>query len=141
MDLAGQMAEAARAAESLCAKAKLRLSERLAAGGKVSSEALDRNQHAAHGLAWLATYATTLRELGAYAARLAAESRLGETESLIVAIAAGEYLNQIAGGIPMNQAEFVRGADLGLARADLAPVMAARLFDTGNTAEARARLV
>jgi (2S)-methylsuccinyl-CoA dehydrogenase len=141
MGLAGQMAEAARAAEALCAKAKLHLSKRLAAGGKVSSEALDRNQHAAHGLAWLATYATTLRELGAYAARLAAESRLGETECLIVAIAAGEYLNQIAGGIPMNQAEFVRGADLGLTRADLAPVMAARLFDTGNTAEARARLV
>jgi (2S)-methylsuccinyl-CoA dehydrogenase len=139
--LAELVDEAARAAEALCAKAKLRLAERFCPGGKPSAEALDRDQHAAHGLAWLATYATTLRELGAYAARLAAQGRLGETESLIVRIAAGEYLNQIAGGIPMNQAEFVRPADLGLARADLALVIAARLFDTGNTTEARARLV
>ncbi len=66
--LAELVDEAARAAETVCAKAMLRLAERLAPGGKISAEALDRDQHAAHGLAWFATYATTLRELGAYAA-------------------------------------------------------------------------
>ena len=45
------------------------------------------------------------------------KASFGETEQLTVQIAAGEYLNHIAGGIPMNQGEFVRLADLGLDRA------------------------
>ncbi len=100
-----------------------------------------RQQHALHGLAWYATYAATLRELASYAQRLDAHGRLGEVEQLLCAIAAGEYLNQMAGGIPMNQGEFARPAELGLSRADVAPLYALALIDDGNTAEARARLV
>ena len=47
-----------------------------------------------------------LRELAAFAARLEAEGSFGETEQLTVQIAVGEYLNHVAGGIPMNQGEF-----------------------------------
>jgi (2S)-methylsuccinyl-CoA dehydrogenase len=36
-------------------------------------------------------------------------------EALILQIGFGEYLNQIAGGIPMSQGETARLADLGLA--------------------------
>ena len=139
--LAVHLDEAATAAETLLGRARARVSARLAPGGRPDSSALDREQHMAHGLAWLATYATTLRQMAAFAARMEAEGRFGETERLTVQIAAGEYLNQIAGGIPMNQGEFARVTELGLSRADLAPVLACALTDRGNTAEARARLV
>ena len=109
--------------------------------GRIDSKLLDREQHAAHGLAWLATYAATLRELAAFAARLEAEGKLGETEQLTLQIAAGEYLNHLAGGIPMNQAEFVRLTDLGLARSETAGLYDLVLLDRGNTPEARHRLV
>ncbi len=36
------------------------------------------------------------------------QHRFGEMEALITQIAFGEYLNQIAGGIPMSQGEMVR---------------------------------
>ena len=41
---------------------------------------------------------------------------LGEIEELLVQIGIGEYLAQIAGGIPMSQGEIVRPADVGLVR-------------------------
>ncbi len=69
-----------------------------------------------------------------------ASGRFGETEQLTAQIAAGEYLNQIAGGIPMNQGEFARLQDLGLSRSDAAPLHDCVLAQRGNTAEARARL-
>ena len=74
--------------------------------------ALEADQFAAHGLAWVATYAEALRELAAWAARLDAAGRLGEIERLILQIGAGEYLAQLAGGIPMSQVEIAR-PDLG----------------------------
>ncbi len=132
---------AASCVEALLVKAKARVAARVTLNGKISSALLDQEQHAAHGLAWLATYAATLRELSSYAARLAAEGQLGETEQLTVQIAAGEYLNQVAGGIPMNQGEFLRLTELGLSRSDLAPVHDLVLTERGNTAEARKRLV
>ena len=76
---------------------------------------LDREQRAAHGLAWLATYVESVRQLAAYAERMHARGALGEIEELIVEIGIGEYLAQIQGGIPMSQGEIVRPADLGLA--------------------------
>ncbi len=111
--------------------------------GRVSAALLEENQRAAHGLAWLATYVESLRQMHAWADRLAEEGRFGEMEGLIAQIGAGEYLAQIAGGIPMNQGEILRLSDLGLGRADLAA------FDDGpiatliaaNSAAARARLV
>ena len=76
---------------------------------------LDREQRATHGLAWLATYVESVRQLAAYAERMQAGGGLGETEELLVEIGIGEYLAQIQGGIPMSQGEIVRPADIGLA--------------------------
>ena len=132
---------AASAVETLLVKAKGRVSARVMPGGKISASRLDEEQHAAHGLAWLATYAATLRELASYAARLEAEGRFGETEQLTTQIAAGEYLNHVAGGIPMNQGEFIRLTELGLTRSEVSPLHDLILFERGNTAEARKRLV
>ena len=133
--------QAASAVEALLAKARARLSARLMPGGKLNPRLLDEDQHAAHGLAWLATYAATLRELFRFAERLRAEGSLGETEQLTIQIAAGEYLNQVAGGIPMNQGEFLRLSELGLTRGETAGLQDLVLLERGNTAEARRRLV
>ncbi len=112
-------------------------------GGRLDPARLEREQRRAHGLAWLATYVESLRQLQAWAERLLAEGRFGEMEALLLQIAAGEFLAQIAGGLPMSQGEFLRPADLGLSRNDCA------LFEEGpiaalisaNTAAARTRLV
>ena len=139
--LVSHLEQAATAVEALLVKAKARLAARVMPGGKINARLLDQEQHAAHGLSWLATYAATLRELASFAARLEAEGKLGETEQLTLQIAAGEYLNHVAGGIPMNQSEFIRLTELGLPRSETAGLQDLVLFDRGNTAEARRRLV
>ena len=73
--------------------------------------------------------------------RLEAEGKLGETEQLTIQIAAGEYLNHVAGGIPMNQGEFLRLTELGLTRSETAGLYDLVLTERGNTAAARRRLV
>jgi (2S)-methylsuccinyl-CoA dehydrogenase len=78
-------------------------------------EALDRHQHAAHGLAWAATYAAALSALLDWGERLSAESRLVTIEQVILAWAFDEYRAQLAGGLPMSPGEFLRPADFGLA--------------------------
>jgi (2S)-methylsuccinyl-CoA dehydrogenase len=143
-DLPRLLEEAQGAIGSLYGHAKARIQARVTAERKLSGHLIDREQHAVHGLAWLATYDAVIRELSAYAGRLTDGHKFGEMEQLLVQIAAGEYLNQIAGGIPMNQAEFARLADLGLTRGDLAildrPAVQALML-SGNSAAARARLV
>jgi (2S)-methylsuccinyl-CoA dehydrogenase len=89
----------------------------------------------------LATYAATLRELANFAGRLEAEGKFGETEQLTVQIAAGEYVNHVAGGIPMNQGEFLRLPELGLTRSETAGLHDLVLIERGNTSAARRRLV
>ena len=106
--------------------------------GKVNAALIDQHQRAVHGLAWVATYAESLRQMSAWAGRLQSAGQFGEMEALILQIGAGEYLAQLAGGIPMNQGEILRLSDLGLA-VDFAPM--ATLMQGGNTPAARARLV
>jgi (2S)-methylsuccinyl-CoA dehydrogenase len=129
--------QAASLAEGLTARARDHLRALVAPAGKVDPGLLDTHQTAAHGLAWLATYATALRQMADWGSRLSAEGRLGEVEALILNLARGEYLSQIAGGIPMNQAEMVRPADLGLTEADLAPLRAALTDVPGPAARDR----
>lgn len=113
--------------------------------GRVKGALLEQHQHAAHGLAWLATYREALRELIAYAVRLQGEGLFGETEALIVEIGFAEYLAQIEGGIPMNQGEIVRLAALGVSH-ETAQAFANNpsvrgLIASGSTPEKRASLV
>jgi (2S)-methylsuccinyl-CoA dehydrogenase len=129
--------------DRLCERARFELASRLTSGGRLSPEALEHHQHAAHSLAWLATYAMALRCLAAHAAALDRSGRLGELEQLLITAAFGEYLSQIAGGIPMNQAEFARPADLGLRPGDLVILQepASAGFIAGNIPELRRRIV
>ncbi len=106
--------EAVLAAEGLLATAKAELRNTLSPEGRVDPAALDREQRAAHGLAWFATYAEALRQMLRWARALEREKRLHDIERLILEAAFGEYLAQIAGGIPMSQNEIARPYDLGL---------------------------
>ena len=116
----------------------------VSAGDKVSASLVEQNQYAAHGLAWLATYVYSLRQMHRWAEALTGEGKFGEMEQLIHQIAFGEYLSQIKGGIQMNQGEILRLQDLGLAGDDLAALdtpSIATLTAAGNTQAARVKLV
>ena len=139
-DLAPQ---ALNAVEALVARAASALRERVGDGGRLSAGKIEREQHAAHGLAWLATYVEAIKEMTAYARRMRAEGRFGETEALLTRIGLGEYLAQVFGGIPMNQGEIVRLSDFGLKADEVARFRndaVETLIETGNTRETRARL-
>ena len=113
-DLPARLAEAADAAEALVAQMKQATSARVSREGRLDRRVLDAEQHVAHGLAWAASYAETLRQTAVWAKTLDAEGRLGEAEALPAQLLAFEYLSQLAGGVPMNQGETFRPADLGL---------------------------
>ncbi len=138
-DLPGLTAEALPEVEALFVAAREGLRAEVTVGGKVQAAALEAYQFRAHALAWLATYTESLRQMQAWADRLRNDGRFGEMEALLLQIAYGEYLAQIAGGIPMSQGEVARLADLGVT---WAPGAAARkLMADGNTAAVRDRLV
>jgi (2S)-methylsuccinyl-CoA dehydrogenase len=131
-------------AEALLADATFAVRRRVTVDGQVTGRLIDREQRAAHGLAWLATYAQAVRQLAGYAERMRAAGRFGEVEELVVRIGLGEYLAQMVGGIPMSQGELVRPADLGLSANQVAARItpdAEALIASGNTADSRARLV
>ena len=113
-ELMSLLDQAAEAATSLRDRAAKGVAAKVAPGGKIDNAALEREQHAAHGLAWVATYVEALRQIADYAKRLDGEGRFGEMESLLVQIGAGEYLAQLAGGVMMSQGEMVRPHELGV---------------------------
>ncbi|KQU50683.1 acyl-CoA dehydrogenase [Bosea sp. Leaf344] len=130
--------------ETLLDQAVASVRQKVLADGKISAARLEAEQHAAHGLAWLATYVMALRELKAYGERLQAEERYGAVEDYAIRIGAGEYAAQILGGIPMSQNEIVRLSALGLSQKAVAAAeseAARALIAEGNTPENRARLV
>ncbi|MFE1600225.1 acyl-CoA dehydrogenase family protein [Methylobacterium sp. ID0610] len=145
-DLVTLAREAAVAARALAADAGRRVRASVVTPeGRLSAERLEAEQHAAHGLAWLATYAEAVTQLAAYAERLQAAGRLGETETLLVRIGVGEYLDQIFGGIPMSQGEMVRPTtSLGLSADEVARHRTGAvetMIAAGNTPAHRAALV
>jgi (2S)-methylsuccinyl-CoA dehydrogenase len=104
--------EAAHEAAGLVASIGAAVAGRVRRDGRVDRALVDAEQHAAHGLAWAAAYAETLRQVAIWARQLAGEGRLGEAEALPAQLLAHEYLSQLAGGLPMNQGEMFRPADI-----------------------------
>jgi (2S)-methylsuccinyl-CoA dehydrogenase len=143
-DLVELSREAVASLDALLADAVAKVRERVVVEGHPVSRLFDREQRATHGLAWLATYVEAVRQIAAYAERMVSGGTFGELEEHLVRIGLGEYLAQIAGGIPMSQGELVRPSDLGLTAAQVAarinPVVEG-LIGSGNTAERRARLI
>jgi (2S)-methylsuccinyl-CoA dehydrogenase len=140
-DLIPSCRAALAAAEAVLARAQSHLAQSLAPGGRVDAVALDREQHAAHGFAWLATYVAALKATLEWAEALERDGRLDERERLILQIGFAEYLAQILGGLPMSQGEMVRPSDLGLSDADLSTLAArAEKLRGGNSPASRGRL-
>lgn len=103
-DLDAACAAALAAADRLVDALRVRLRARLGD----DPDAANREQARTHGFAWAATYVRALHETLGWSRRLAATSRLGELESLMLQAAFGEYLAQLAGGLPMSQGELFR---------------------------------
>jgi len=124
----------------LLGNARNELRDELVIDGRVNAPALEREQHRAHTLAWLATYVEAMTQMHGWAERLIAEGKFGTIEALLLQIGAGEYLTQIYGGIPMSQGEIARISDLGQSTIPTHTAILT-LIETGNTSAARAALV
>ncbi len=135
---------AVQSAETLYEQARGAVDATVRVDGRISSEQLETEQRAVHGLAWLATYVESIRQMTAYGKRMTGEGRFGEMEALIVQVGLGEYLWQMVGGIPMSQNEMVRPQDMGLGDTEESRFFSgdvAILIREGNTKAARARIM
>jgi (2S)-methylsuccinyl-CoA dehydrogenase len=135
--------ETVLAAEGLLAAAKDGVRARVETDGAISPDLLDREQRATHALAWYATTIEALRQLARWGRALEHGKRLGDIERLILAAAFGEYLAQLAGGIPMSQNEIARPGDLGLGADDVAGFLTPtvrELIALGTARETRAAI-
>ena len=135
--------DAAKAATTLRDRAIEAVSAKVSSGGKLDNAALEREQRAAHGLAWIATYVEALTQIASYAKRMQDEGRFGEMESLLVQIGAAEYAAQLTGGVMMSQGEMARLYELGVKESDQAAFLtpSVRALMQSSTPEARARVV
>ena len=142
-ELLGCCARALGAAQGFLAAAKGATAALVAPGGRLDAGLLEREQFAAHGYAWIATYVAALEQTLRWAERLEQEDALRELERLTLQAAFGEYLNQLWGGIALSQVEVLRPGDLGIADDDVhalyTPEVQA-LTARGNTAAVRARI-
>ena len=144
-DLVPTTALALSAMDQLVEAARRSVLERVTgANGKIDAALLDRHQLAAHGFAWLSTYAEGLRQMQGWAGVLSEAGQFGELEHLMLQVVFGEYLAQMVGGIPLSQVEMARPADLGTAPAAVAAFAGdpavARLIARGGSAAVRFRL-
>jgi (2S)-methylsuccinyl-CoA dehydrogenase len=134
-------AEAAASVTALVADATLAVRARVAPNGALLAPALDREQRAVHGLAWLATYGEAVRQLAGYAAHIEKMGKQSGIERSLLTVGLGELLAQVFGGIAMSQGEIARLSDLGLTDERIA-VRRTRavqgLIAAGTSLEARA---
>src|SRR4030042_45071 len=117
-DLIPLLESTAEAASTLRDRARDAVAGKVSQGGKIDGEALEREQHAAHGLAWIATYAEALNQVASYARRMSDEGRFGEMEALLAQIGAAEYAAQLFGGVSMSQNGVARLHELGVSEKD-----------------------
>ena len=128
-DLIPLLDSAAEAANGLRDRCREAVAGKVSQGGKIDGDALEREQHAAHGLAWIATYAEALNQIASYARRMSDEGRFGEMEALLAQIGAAEYASQLAGGVPMSQGEIARTLELGVSEKDQTAFLSANVRD------------
>jgi (2S)-methylsuccinyl-CoA dehydrogenase len=110
------------AAETLLAAARRRFVARVASEGGIERERFGAEQAAGHALAWMASYVEALRQIRNWAVQLDAGGVFGQVEALVLEIAYGDYLAQLAGGIAMAQGEYARPQDLALVDSEVAPL-------------------
>ena len=143
-DLAPHLDSALAAAERLRDAAIVALRPVVSREGRIDAALLEREQNAAHGLAWFEVYVEGLWQMLGWSRRLEETGRLGEREGLMRDWAFAEYLARLAGGVPMSQVEYVRPADLYMDDADILAFMSDPAVRTvireGGSVGRRARL-
>ncbi|QCG94846.1 acyl-CoA dehydrogenase [Azospirillum sp. TSA2s] len=142
-DLLQATASALDAVARLAEAADRGVAALVAPEGRADAALLDRHQVAAHGFAWVATYAEALRQMRGWAERLDRAGRLGELEASMLQAAFGEYLAQLDGGLAMSQGEIVRPADFALdeeERDAFRTDAVRRLMAAGNASGLRLRI-
>jgi len=142
-DLVTLLRDAAVAAQAFVADAKGAVKARISSGGRIDRKLADLEQHCVHGFGWYASYAELMTQVAGWAAELDANGRFGETEQLLAQLLFSEYASQMVGGIPMNQGEIIRPADLTSSRETLnrlsAPALS-RLISEGGGQAVKTRL-
>ena len=73
-------AEAQQTVEHVFNSARQTILKKISIKGKISSDILNSEQFAAHGLAWLAIYVEGLKQILAWATRLESSGELDELE-------------------------------------------------------------
>ncbi|MFM9936971.1 MAG: acyl-CoA dehydrogenase family protein, partial [Novosphingobium sp.] len=117
------------AAETYRETARAALAQRLA------NRAIDQEQRAAHGFAWIATSVASLEAVLKWAE---AGGGTNPLDAKVAQLAFAETLGQLTGGLPMGPGETFRPADLGISAAALAEAAAPLL--QSDLAETRAAL-
>ena len=139
-DILALTQQAVKPLETLNTKAINNLRELVTLDNKVSSSLIETHQSAAHGVAWLATYTESIRQMVKWGEKVSEQNKFGQTEQLLLQIAVSEYLGQILGGIMMSQGEIFRLNDIGLTTLDcqnfkLKPLKILSKMATINTLE------
>jgi (2S)-methylsuccinyl-CoA dehydrogenase len=112
--LAQHLEQVATPLRTYVAQASEAARQRLSRDGRIDAGLAHRHQRELHGLAWITTTAEAVLAAAQWGLRLAGANRLAAAEGLVLRIAIGEYLAQLAGGIAMSQGEIFRPAELGL---------------------------
>lgn len=113
-DFLGMARESVEKAQAYLTRAKAASATIAAPEGKLDAALADQNQRRLHAYAWTATTVGALEATLNWAEKLQAQGTLGEVETLTLRLGFAEYLQQLAGGIPMSQNEIARPADLGI---------------------------
>lgn len=112
-----QLKGSAEAASRYLNAAKQVVTARCAPTGRAEATLLQTHQRALHGLAWIATTVEAISCAASWGERLAERGQLNMGEELVLTLGVGEYLAQLASGIPMSQSEIFRPVELGLEQA------------------------
>ncbi|HSJ77949.1 MAG TPA: acyl-CoA dehydrogenase, partial [Erythrobacter sp.] len=119
------------------------VARQVAPGGVADAALIEQAQHQVHGYAWIAATVAALEATLDWAVRAEVAGAYGEAEALTLRIGFGEYLAQIAAGLPMSASVIVRPSAFGTAaaaQAFAAHPATATLLAEGNTPETRAAL-
>jgi (2S)-methylsuccinyl-CoA dehydrogenase len=122
------LGEAAGAVQAFVAEAKGSVKATITAGGRIDRKLADAEQHAVHGFGWYASYAELMTQVAGWASSLEAAGRFSETDALLAQLLFSEYAAQLVGGIPMNQGEIIRPADLTASRETISRLSAPALL-------------
>jgi (2S)-methylsuccinyl-CoA dehydrogenase len=134
--LTGLLRGAADAAQLFVHEARPAVAAKITRGGKVDRKLADLEQHSVHGYGWYTSYAELMNQVAGWAERLEAAGQFGEIEALLAQLLFAEYGAQLIGGIPMNQGEIIRPADLTDSREVMNRLFAAplvKLMSEGGT--------